>query len=309
MIREKEKGGERVKRRERLWGAVLALVLFLTGCGPVRQSRPTPTPVATPAPTPTPVPAAAQVDESGMERGVVSVRYTGAAPGRVKVRIVKEGGEPYNYDLDNTGAWESFALTQGDGEYTLTVLEQIEGTRYQPVYTRELTLELADPFGPFLEPNQFVNYGPDSAVVVLAGELTAGQDSDVAKTDVLFSYVMAALTYDEDKAETVDPGYLPDLDAVLESGRGICFDYASLLCAMLRSQGIPARLVVGDSGEVYHAWVEVWCAAAGVLGGVIPAAAGEWTLLDPTFLSNADGDGQILSYVTDRGNYTGRYIY
>ena len=39
---------------------------------------------------------------------------------------------------------------------------------------------------------------------------------------------MLDVTYDEDKAATVETGYLPDIDETLSTGKGICFDYAGL---------------------------------------------------------------------------------
>lgn len=50
-----------------------------------------------------------------------------------------------------------------------------------------------------------------------------------------------------------DRGYMPgelssytiDPDRTMDRGRGICIDFASLTAAMLRSQGVPARLVFG----------------------------------------------------------------
>lgn len=62
---------------------------------------------------------------------------------------------------------------------------------------------------------------------------------------------MKTLTYDKKKAQTVQSGYLPNVDQVLASKTGICFDYAALMTAMLRSQGIPTKLVVGYTGNVY----------------------------------------------------------
>ena len=55
------------------------------------------------------------------------------------------------------------------------------------------------------------------------------------------------ITYDTELAETVKSGYLPVLDKVLESKKGICFDYAALMTGMLRSQSVPCKLVVGIS--------------------------------------------------------------
>lgn len=274
---------------------------------PTPSVQVTPTPDPTPSPTPDPYRNdKAQFDVSRLSDGVVRARYTGGEELRIKVQITREGGIDYNYDLNRNGAFETYPLTEGEGEYTLRVLEQMEGSRYTPVLTCPVTLRLDDPMGPFLRPNQFVNYGP--AVADLAAQVMEPGETDADQTALALAYVVETLAYDGDKAGTVEPGYLPDLEAVLAEGKGICFDYAALLCAMLRSQGIPAKLVIGDSGEVYHAWVEVWCAAAGE-GCGIPIAAGEWTLLDPTFLSENGEDPRILDYIRDRGNYAPRYFY
>ena len=50
---------------------------------------------------------------------------------------------------------------------------------------------------------------------------------------------------------------------LLEKKSGICFDYAALMTGMLRSQGVPCKLVVGYAGTVYHAWISVWTAEHG----------------------------------------------
>ena len=55
----------------------------------------------------------------------------------------------------------------------------------------------------------------------------------------------------------------------LRTGRGICFDYASLTAAMLRSQNIPARLEIGYSGDVYHAWISVYTEETGWIDRLI----------------------------------------
>ena len=283
-----------MKKYRYLWALVVpllfALFLWYTGRGTPGE------------------PEKARLDLAKLDRGVVSVKYTGESTDRVKCQISKTGGMDYNYDLDNTGEWETFALTQGDGEYTLRVLEHLEGNRYTPVYTYTIDLKLDNPLFPYLEANQFVRYYDFYNCVTLAGELTAGMETDSQKIDALLTYVAGALEYDDEKAATVPNGYLPDVDLVLEEGKGICFDYAALLCAMLRSQSIPARMAVGDCGEAYHAWVEVWSRDEGKAGG-IPLAPDAWTRLDPTFLSQRGQTQFILNYIQDDGNYQTRYLY
>ena len=282
------------KKYSYLWALVVpllfALVIWYTGRGTPGE------------------PEKARLDLAKLDRGVVSVKYTGETTDRVKCQITKTGGMDYNYDLDNTGAWETFAFTQGEGEYTLRVLEHLEGNRYIPVYSYTLDLKLDDPLAPYLEANQFVWYTESSRCVAVAGELTAGLETDSDKTDALLTYVAGALEYDYEKADTVVSGYLPDLDNLLAEGKGICFDYAALLCAMLRAQSIPARMAVGDCGEAYHAWVEVWSRDEGEAGG-IPLSPDAWTRLDPTFLSQRGQTEFILNYIQEDGNYQTKYLY
>ena len=73
-----------------------------------------------------------------------------------------------------------------------------------------------------------------------------------------YTYITTHITYDYHKAETVEAGYLPNVDETLKTGTGICFDYAALLTAMLRSQDIPCKLEIGYSGDIKHAWVDVY---------------------------------------------------
>ncbi len=282
-----------------LLAAVLAVLAFFL----VKPLLP-----QTAAPTPTPWRSdKTEVDVAHLaDWGCVTARYTGDFSGRVKLQIAKEGGTDYNYDLDSSGAPETFAFTEGDGSYTLRVLENIEGDRYAPVFTQELQLSLADPNAPFLHPNQFVNYTSDSEAAVLAGELARGKN-EIETIAAVFDYVTENLTYDEEKAATVESGYLPDVDRVLAQGEGICFDYAAVTAAMLRSQAIPCRMAVGWAGEVYHAWVEVWTPEGGEAEGVKLRAG--WTRLDPTFASARDRSETIMSYIADDENYRTEYVY
>lgn len=253
-----------------------------------------------PTAQPTPDPYAndyAQVDVSRLDRGVVRVRYTGGAEVRIKAQITRADGTDYNYDLNNAGDWEQFTLTEGEGEYTLRVLENVREDRYTPVFDCALTLELDDPADPFRQSSQFVSFTPDSSAAALAAELTGGLETDGEKISAVFDYVVENLTYDREKADTVETGYLPDVDRTLLEGKGICFDYAALMAAMLRSQGVACKLAVGWAGKEYHAWVEV------------PNETGAWELMDPTFVSANREDRRVLDFVSDPGNYTVRYYY
>jgi len=75
-----------------------------------------------------------------------------------------------------------------------------------------------------------------------------------------------------------------DAAAALKDRRGVCQDYAHVMIALCRSQGIPARYVsgyfyngrTGDENEASHAWMEVFLPGYG------------WKAWDPTHDREAD---------------------
>ena len=74
----------------------------------------------------------------------------------------------------------------------------------------------------------------------------------------VYEYVIKNIVYDDEKAATVKSGYLPNVDDTLKTKKGICFDYAALMTAMLRSSGIPTRLDIGYATNIYHAWISTY---------------------------------------------------
>ena len=167
-------------------------------------------------------------------------------------------------------------------------------------------VSLADEFAPFLRPNRYVDYSPGTKAVAVGLELTRGLSDPLEKVAAVYDYVTSTLSYDFEKAETVKSGYLPDLDTVLEAGKGICFDYAALMTAMLRSQQIPCKLVVGYAGSVYHAWISVWTEEQGWIDGLLFFDGHSWKRMDPTFADS--GEAEVLDFIQN-GNYTEKYLY
>ncbi|MEA5039451.1 MAG: transglutaminase-like domain-containing protein [Clostridiaceae bacterium] len=250
-----------------------------------------------------------EVDYSNLSEGFVSVRYTGGKNVRIKVQITCAQGTTYTYNLNNSGDFETFPLVEGDGEYIVKLFENTYGTRYAQALSLRLTLSLRNEFLPFLYPNQYVNYTQDSQTVTTAAELVKDQTTDLQKLGKIYRFVVDTLTYDYEKAENVQSGYLPVLDDVLESKTGICFDYAALMAAMLRSQGIPCKLVVGYAGTVYHAWINVYLREQGWVEHAIYFDGTNWKLMDPTFASTGKSSIYVLKYIGNVKNYSEKYAY
>lgn len=252
----------------------------------------------------------AAVDASNLGEGFLTVKYTGGKSVKIKVLITKVGTTTtYQYNLNNAGNPETFPLTEGDGEYSVGVYENTTADKYATAYTTKVTLKLRDAFLPFLYSNQYVNFSSTSNVVTKAAELTKGKTDDLSKVTEVYHYAVNNITYDYELAKTVQSGYLPDVDAVLKAGKGICFDYAAVMTAMLRSQGIPCKLVVGYAGKTYHAWINVYISGTGWVDNLIQFDGKTWSLMDPTFVSNGKDDPNVLKYVGDGANYTQKYAY
>lgn len=249
----------------------------------------------------------AEIDYSNTADGYVMVRYKASTTKRLKAQV-KGPTTTYTYNL-TAGKWETFPLSDGNGSYQIVVYENVSGTKYATVLSQSCTVTLKDEFAPFLRPNQYVDYSNAVNTVAKAKELTAGMTDPLAKVQAVYNYVVKNITYDKQKAATVQSGYLPVLDTVLATKTGICFDYAALMTGMLRSQGVPCKLVVGYAGTAYHAWISVWSEENGWIDGVIYFDGVNWQRMDPTFASSGKQSASIMQYIGDGKNYTTKYIY
>lgn len=249
----------------------------------------------------------AVIDYSHTTDGYVTVCWTGDATETVKVRIGCPGSRMYLYNLKTDGSYETLPLTEGDGNYTVQVLRQKEGTKYVSVLKQVITAKI-DEFSPFLRSNQYVKYSDDSNAIKLAAELCANATDDIQKTEAIYNFVVKNLTYDYEKAATVKSGYIPKIDEVLEAKKGICSDYAVLMVAMLRSQGVPAKLIFGWAGDEYHAWVEVYSKSEGSVNDSIHFDANGWKRMDPTFASTGNSCDAVMNYIADDANYTVNFV-
>lgn len=243
------------------------------------------------------------IDASHISEGYIMVSYTGTNE-KVKLQITGPDEVVYTYDLH--GDYETFPLTAGSGSYTVGVFENIEGTSYSTLFTQTIDVKIDDEFGPYLYANQYVNFNGDSKVVEKAEELSKPCNDDLEVIEQVYNYMISNFTYDYDKAESVQSGYLPDVDEVFEAQTGICFDYAAVMAAMLRSQRIPTRLEVGYAGDVYHAWISTYIEEQGWVNGIIQFDGKNWELMDPTFASTSS---KPEDFISNTDEYITKFVY
>lgn len=248
------------------------------------------------------------IDCSKVEEGFVKVQYTKQTKKRLKARVTGPDHVVYTYDLKQ-GKTEVFPLSAGNGSYQVNVYQNISGKSYAQVIAHSFTVKMNDKFGPFLKPNQFVNYTSKSKVVKKAKTLTKGEKDPVEKVKKIYEYVTENFKYDKKKAATVQSGYLPNVDLVLKEKKGICFDYAAVMAAMLRSRNVPTKMVVGYCGTAYHAWLNIYTEESGWVDGMVFFNGKTWKLIDPTLASSAQSRKAIKKYIEDPSHYKAKYLY
>lgn len=247
----------------------------------------------------------ASIDVSQVEQGYVSIAAT--SQNRLKFQVSK-GDYEYNYDLPNDGTAISCTLSEGDGAYSFTVWENTSGNRYAELASvLDYQVNLSDEFQPFIRPSIYCDYDAQSASTQLANNLCEDAQNQGDALHNIYRWIVDNISYDEEKAQALvnATGYIPSPDETLSSKRGICFDYASLAAAMLRSQGIPCKIVTGtvSPDNIYHAWNLVYIDGTWIGTGV-DVEQNTWTRIDTTF---AAGSGS--NYVGDGTNYTDRYTH
>jgi hypothetical protein len=165
----------------------------------------------------------AEIDFSNARDGYVMVRFLPNTTKVIRATVRGPSGVQYQYGVNRDKNWEVLPLSDGNGKYTITVHEQTEGNRFATANTATIDVTLRDEFAPFLRPNQFVNFNRDSAVVRKAAELTRGTNNLTGRVSAIYNFVIGNITYDRNFAAEVQrgmhAGYVPDVDAVLASGK------------------------------------------------------------------------------------------
>lgn len=243
------------------------------------------------------------IDASHSSEGYIMVNYTGSNP-KVKLQITGPNGITYTYNLH--GPYEVFPLTSESGAYDIKVFENISGTSYSTAFAQTINASITNEFGPYLYPSQYVNFSPTTRLVKKGEDLAYSANNELEVVENVYNYVIKHISYDYDKAATVESGYLPDVDETNDTGKGICFDYAAVMATLLRTQGIPTQLQIGYMGDEYHAWISTYIEGTGWINGIIEFTGGKWKMLDPTFASTSSSPKNFL---TDDAKYLLKYVY
>ena len=204
------------------------LLIFISGCGSSSQKKDEP-PVYSPLQVLVPEATGKEtigsspmiLDVSNISQGYF-IAQSDSSDLTCSLQIISPSGALYSYFIA-PGESATVTFTEGSGDYTITGYQQVQGDQYAALYSETVTVQLENDFLPFLYPNQYVNFTPDSKASQLALSLIDEDTVDVDALQQIYDYVVSNLTYDYEKADTVTTGYLPDVDETLKTGTGICF--------------------------------------------------------------------------------------
>jgi len=237
-----------------------------------------------------------KIDYSNAEYGYISI-LSPSSDSTLKAQV-SLGDTVYTYTLVSN-EYVIVPLQMGNGVYSIRLLKNKDGSTYVVSASTRIDIELVDETSAYLYPNQIVNYNKETQAIMKSFELTQEADSEIERVYEIYQYIIQNIDYDYDKAELAQTKFiLPIIDETYLIEKGICFDYASLMSAMLRVQHIPTRVVTGYVEQGYHAWVEVYIKDTGWINPSVYFESELWGRVDPTFdsMGSYDGDYQNQDY-------------
>jgi transglutaminase-like putative cysteine protease len=210
------------------------------------------------------------LDTTKVSQGYIVVKTNVKTEKKQKV-FVETKDDWYSY-LIQSGKTENLPLQMGDGEYTIRFYEQKSGKAYVKKLEKTISIKLKNPNSVYLATVQNVKWTIGDAASTKALAIIKNKKTQLDRVKAIHAYIITTYKYDYNLAKNVSNDYLPDNAKMMRAKRGICYDYASLFASMLRSIGIPSKLVMGYTSymETYHAWNEVYI-------------DGKWQTVDPTY--------------------------
>ena len=238
-----------------------------------------------------------EFNKSNLSKGIVGVRLNQDSGRRIKF-LVTFGDQMYQYNIRKTDHFQWFPFQLGNGQYTIGVYENVEGTRFTPLVTETVNIKLDDTSRVFLNSIQLINWSDRMNTVTLARELTQDMTTENEKIEVIYQYMVQQFRYDFDKVQNLTYDYIPVIDEVVRRKLGICYDYSAVFASMLRSLGIRTKLVMGFTKNVkeFHAWNEVFM-------------DDKWVVVDTTFDSAMFAARVVFDFEKPREDYTISFIY
>jgi len=211
-------------------------------------------------------------------------RITSASDSETYLRVALpiDGGYQAIEDLLVEGA-QSYVIDYFDGWRELVISVPASGGEvlitisYTATLFRNVSPWEGIVFDEYTSPQQFID-SDDEAIIILAAQLRGDNDFQTAQN--IHDYVYELLSWPSASQINTTRLYASEL---LVSPVGVCGDFANLMIALLRAEGIPARNISGLALQIplsrasdwshqgdAHAWVEFY-------------VDGSWHFADPSW--------------------------
>ena len=257
------------------YGLAMSLMLFLMGCetavsSSTNQSPPVPTPTAT--------------IQYQIQQTLTIVNHGPGQPEKHNIWLALIGSvRPYQEVTATTITPDNYQLVSDEygnqyAEFDLVDMlpdAEITITIQYDIAVHEIAYDLSDCQGElpdfYTQPELHIESN-NPQIVALAEQLAEGQETACAKIEAFYNYIGNTLVYSYN-------GNNWGAQAALGPMGADCTEFASLMIALSRAAGIPARYLEGlhyfpEESEAIarteHAWLEVYLPGIG------------WTPLDPT---------------------------
>jgi len=213
--------------------------------------------------------AECSINISNVAKGYVTVKYTDGSKERIKVQVVK-GDENYTYDITGMSSTK-IPLQMGKGKYSVYILENISGTKYRPLTSETFDVPAVSNKDLYTISIPMINFDASKTAIKDISDILKKKANDESKAKSLYNKLVQEWVYDFEKLKNDEPNYVPVIDTLYKSKKGICYDYSSVIAGGLRKSGVPTRLVMGYASyvDVYHAWNEI-------------LINGKWIIVDAT---------------------------
>lgn len=204
--------------------------------------------------------------------------------------MVEKDATKYYYDLKKEE--DFFPLQLGQGDYTVAVLENTSGNKYKVLVKKSFKANIEDENAVYIKSAQPIVWNENMKAIKFAKTVSKDNNTSLKIVQALYDYVVNNIKYDSEKIKNINTDYIPNIDNIFAEGKGMCYDYSALFGAMLRSCGIPAKLVKGYKDDIkdYHAWNEVYI-------------DGDWVVVDTTYDAWMLKNGTSHSMIKDANIY------
>lgn len=227
-----------------------------------------------------------ELDESHLPEGYVLTSIKETKKSAVYVIVISKDKATYNYPVVDGG---KYPLNLGNGTYQIMIGEKVEGNKYSVILKKEINVKIKDEITVYLQSNEAINWeNEDSSILKKAKELTANSKTNIDKAIAIHSYITKNYSYDNKKADNVAKDYTPELKSFFKMQKGICYDYATLTAVMLRSVGVPTKIVKGyesSNPDTYHAWNQIY-----------NETTKQWVTIDTTYDAALQAAGRKIKF-------------